>query len=100
MEMAKYTSRRQVRENVAWFAYRMALWNTFGDYLENSGRTTALVQAEVATSGTANSFLKASHLTRTRHAHQFTLLALCMLQEEAFKLINGSTDCDNDLKET
>ena len=50
MEMAIYTSRRQVRENVGWFAYRMALWNTFGDYLENSGWTTALVQAEVATS--------------------------------------------------
>ena len=44
--------------------------------------------------------LKTSHLTRTRHAHHFTLLALCMLQEEAFKLINGSNDCDNDLKET
>ena len=40
--------------------------------LENSGQTTALVQAEVATSGTTDSFLKGSHLTRTRHAHQFS----------------------------
>ena len=73
----------------------MAVWNAFGDYLEISGWTTAFVQAEVAFSGTANSLL-----TRTRHAHQVTLLALCTLQEEAFKHINGSYDCDDDLKET
>ena len=36
----------------------MAMWNTFGDYLEGSG-----------SSGTADSFLNASHLTRTRHGH-------------------------------
>lgn len=47
----------------------MALWSTLGDILEASGWTTALIEAEVATSGTADSFLKMSHLTRTRHAH-------------------------------
>ena len=73
----------------------MALWNTFGYYLENSGWTTAVVQAEVASTGTANSFL-----TRTSHALQVTLLALFVLQEEAFKHINGSNDCDDNLKET
>ena len=52
--------------------------------MESSGWTTAFVQGEVAFSGTANSLL-----TRTKHAHQVTLLALCMLQEEAFKHING-----------
>ena len=40
----------------------MALWNTLGDL---SGWTTALVEADVASSGTADSFLKVSHL---RHA--------------------------------
>jgi hypothetical protein len=44
----------------------MALWNTLGDLLESSGWTTALLEAEVASSGVADSFLKASHLTRTR----------------------------------
>lgn len=44
----------------------MALWNTLGDLLECSGWTTALVEANVASSGTAESFLKVSHLTRTR----------------------------------
>ena len=62
----------------------MALWNTLGDVLENSGWTAALAEAEVASSGTAASFLKVTHLTRTRLAHQITLLALKKLQHEAF----------------
>ena len=44
----------------------MALWSTLGDLLEGSGWTSALVEAEIATSGVAESFLKTSHLTRTR----------------------------------
>jgi len=44
----------------------MALWSTVGDLLEGSGWTTALIEAEVASSGIAESFLKVSHLTRTR----------------------------------
>ena len=62
----------------------MALWNTLGDVLEDSGWTTALTEAEAASSGTADSFLKVAHLTRTRHAHQITLLTLNKLQKEAF----------------
>ena len=73
----------------------MALWNTLGDLLEGSGWTTALTEAEVASSGNANSFLKAAHLTRTRHAHQVTLLALHNLQEEAFGLSAGPKDGDS-----
>ncbi len=46
----------------------MAALKTLGDLLEGSGWTGALVQAGVATSGTADSFLKASHVTRTRRA--------------------------------
>ena len=44
----------------------MALWSTLGDLLEGSGWTSALVEAEIASSGVAESFLKTSHLTRTR----------------------------------
>ena len=62
----------------------MALWNTLGDVLEGSGWTAALAHAEVASSGIAESFLKVAHLTRTRHAHQITLLTLHRLQQEAF----------------
>ena len=38
-----------------------------GDYLACSG---------IATSGTADIFLKSSHLTKTRHAHQITCVVL------------------------
>ena len=44
----------------------MALWNTLGDLLESSGWAVALVEAEIASSGLVESFLKASHLTRKR----------------------------------
>ena len=49
----------------AFIIIEMALWNTLGDFLEDSGWTTALCEAEVASSGTADSFLRASHLTKT-----------------------------------
>ena len=54
----------------------MALWNVCGDPLESSGWTAALTEAHIASSGTADSFLKVTHLTRTRHAHQVTALSL------------------------
>ena len=62
----------------------MAMWKTYGDYLEASGWTTALTEAGIASSGTADSILKASHLTRTRHAHQVSPLALAKLHQDAF----------------
>ena len=43
----------------------MALWSTTGDFLDSSGWTTALCEADIATSGVADSFLMVSHLTRT-----------------------------------
>ena len=61
-----------------------ALCYSVGDLLAFSGWTEALTDADVATSGTADSFLKASHITRTRHAHQVTALALSKLQQNAF----------------
>ena len=53
-----------------------ASFKALGNWLDGSGWTDVLVQAEVAKSGTADSFLKASHITRTRHAHQVTA-AIC-----------------------
>ena len=64
----------------------MALWNTIGELLEDSGWTNALCEAAVANPGTADSFLKASHLSRTRHCHQITSLALSKLQKDAWQL--------------
>lgn len=51
----------------------MAALKMLGDLLEGSGWTGALVKADVASPGKADSFLKASHVTRTRRAHQVSL---------------------------
>ena len=53
-------------------------------WLEGSGWIEALQQAEIATPGIAESFLKASHVTRTRHAHQVTVCALHILLRKAY----------------
>ncbi len=45
----------------------------------------ALVEAGVASSGTAESFLSASSVTRSRQMHQVTACCLYMLQKEAYK---------------
>ncbi|KAL8568634.1 hypothetical protein ACOMHN_035086 [Nucella lapillus] len=50
-----------------------------------AARVQALVQAEIATAGTADSFLRASHVLRTRRAHQVTAAALYILQHCAYK---------------
>ena len=41
-----------------------------GDLFDSSGWTGALTQANIASSGTADSYLKVSHVTHTRHAHR------------------------------
>ncbi len=55
-----------------------------GDWLEDSGWTSALVQANIASTGTADSFVKASHVTKTRHAHQVTAASLHTLLQKAY----------------
>lgn len=62
----------------------MVALKVLGDLLEGSGWTGALVQAGVATPGTADSFLKAAHVTRTRRAHQVTACSLYSLMEKAY----------------
>ena len=62
----------------------MAALKTLGDWLQGSGWTHALSQAEIATAGTADSFLQASHVTSTRRAHQVTAAALYILQRHAY----------------
>jgi hypothetical protein len=65
-----------------------ALWNCMGNLLSDSGWTNALIESSVATTGTADSYLKVSHITRTRHAHQVTLLCLSTLKNESFHVLN------------
>ena len=47
----------------------MAALKAIGKWLEDSGWTSSLVMADIASSGTADSFLKASHISKTRRAH-------------------------------
>jgi len=42
----------------------MAALKTTGDWLQGSGLVQALVQAEITSAGTADSFLRASHISQ------------------------------------
>ena len=52
------------------------LWIALGDLLASSGWTDAITDVAIATVGTVDSFLKCTHITRTRHTHQLSALAL------------------------
>ncbi len=63
---------------------KMATLNVIGKWLAGSGWTEAIVDAGVATSGVADSFLKGKHVTRTRRAHQVTAACLYILMRKAY----------------
>ena len=65
----------------------MTAWKALGKWLDSSGWTSALVQADIAT-GKADSFLKASHVSRTRHAQKVTAAALYAIHSVAKGLLN------------
>jgi hypothetical protein len=65
-----------------------------GNWLANSGWTNALVQADIITPGKADAVLKASHVTRTRYAHQVSACALHILQKKAFNAHQHDIDDD------
>ena len=60
----------------------MAALKAIGNLLDSSGWAGALVQANVATSGTADSFRCVTHVTRTRRAHQITASSMYLLLEK------------------
>ncbi len=62
----------------------MAALKALGTLLNGSGWTAALGEAKVASPGTAESFLHASHVTRTRRAHQVTACSLYILLKKAY----------------
>jgi len=63
----------------------MAYLKAVGQWLEGSGWTDSLVDAGLVGSGTADSFLKAAHVTRTRRAHEVTACALQMLLTQSYQ---------------
>ncbi|VDI69861.1 Hypothetical predicted protein [Mytilus galloprovincialis] len=75
---------------------QIAALRTIGDWLDNSGWTSALSQANIASSGTADSFLKASHVSRTRHAHEVTASALYILMKRSYSMFMEERDSEED----
>ena len=65
-----------------------------GDWLEDSGWISALVQADIASTGTADSFIRASHVTKTRHAHQVTAASIHTVLHQAYAAYTSATDGD------
>lgn len=55
-----------------------------GKVLRDSGWVTVLPQAEVLTSGRAQSALDEKHIKRTRYAHQVSLMSLHFLKNKAY----------------
>ena len=62
----------------------MAAFKVLGEWLEASGWTHALTQADIASSGTADSFLKAPYVTKSQRAHQITARSLYILLQAAY----------------
>lgn len=63
----------------------MAFLKAIGSIVRDSGWTDVLVDANIATSGVADSFLSASHVTKTRYAHQVTVCALFNQMNTAYE---------------
>lgn len=70
----------------------MAAFKVLGNLLDGSGWTSVIGYAGVASTGVADSFIKASHLTRTRRAHQITAASLYMLQRKAHRNYQEAVD--------
>ena len=62
----------------------MAALKALGKWLDGSGWKEALMKAKVASEGVAESFISASHLARTRRAHQITAGSLYALMTKAY----------------
>ena len=73
-----------------YFILRLRL--SLGIWIEDSGWTSVLVQAGLTTPGTADSFLKASPVSRTRPAHKVTAAALYILKDKAYKTYREGVD--------
>ena len=70
----------------------MAALKLLGDWLEDCGLVEVLVQSKVASAGTAESHIKVSHVTRTRHAHQVTACSLYILLKKSYDQYKESLD--------
>ena len=66
----------------------MASFKMLGKWLTGCGWSEIMYSAGVETQGIAESFLTASHVTRTRRAHQVTAASLHILKKKAYSAYN------------
>ena len=77
----------QIHYRVRRTSYRtgIAEMRSIGTLPQDSGWTSAICEVNVASSGTAEYFLTASSITRTRQAHQITACSLHKLMKKAYQ---------------
>lgn len=75
-----------------------AAFKMLGKWLNCSGWAEALCNAGVATQGVADSFLAASHLTRTRRGHQVTAASLNLLMSKGYEEYLPKVDDNQQVK--
>ena len=83
--MAKTVRRKQVFIMFGGLHIELAALKSIGTLLQSSGWTSAIVEAYIASSETAESFLSAFSVTRTRQAHQITASCLYKLLKNAYE---------------
>ena len=74
----------------------MAALKSIGTLLQSSGWTSAIVEADIASSGTAESFLSASSVTRTRQANQITSSCLDKLLKNVYEYYSNKAVANAD----
>ena len=93
MEVARDVWRRQVCCDYWRPAHRDGRSEVFG-WLLRSCWVEALVQVEITTAGTADSFLREAHVARTRRADQVIAVAMYIIQ---YRVCNSTdTDAENE----
>ena len=65
-------------------------YKILGNWLDGSGLTNVITTSGNALSGVADSFIKVTQLTRTRHAHQTTAATLHRLQYAPVQILEHS----------
>ena len=72
----------------------MAVFKALGKWVLGRGWPEALTNATVASPGVAKSFPSASHITRTRRAHQETAASLHVLMKKAYEEFSNTREID------
>ena len=71
------------------FHTEMSMLKCLGDWLQDSGWTNVITQAQIASAGVADALLKASHVARARHAHEVSASSLHILLKKAYARYHG-----------